>query len=138
MSPSDLLAALERLALRWDLIGVITYGRPGSQISAIEALAHEISHHLYTGPDFEDLLRKMSPQTANHHEASALRVEVETLAQWGCKVPLRTLYLRANWRITPLPAQDARPTWAAMTNALTPREERCVFRMLRLVQQIVA
>jgi hypothetical protein len=128
----DLLVAVLRLTESLDLVGSVTYGRPDSKIATIEACAHEIAHRIFTGPEFEHRLDSMSPCEANRHEASALRVEVAVLDRLGCKVPLRALWSRTNWKCADGSRQ---PTWAAMTVPLTMREDRCAFVMIRWLRR---
>lgn len=132
MTSEDLLAAVLRLTESLDLVGSVTYGRPDSKIATIEACAHEIAHRVFTGPEFEHRLDNMLPWAANRHEASALRVEVTVLDRLGCKVHLRTLWSRANWKYTD---RSSRPAWASMTVPLTMREHRCTLVMIRWLQR---
>lgn len=133
LRPDDLLSVLTRLAEHWKLSGLPLYGRPGSRIGFIEALAHEVAHRLFTGPDFERQLMRLSPRASNRHEASALRVEVAALGQLGCKVSLRVLYARANWRDD---VRDSRPSWDKMLHDFTSREKRCIARMIQIVLRL--
>jgi hypothetical protein len=139
MRLSDLRRGLECLADRMGLVGDVTYGRPGSQIAVIESCAHEIAHRLLTGPQFEILLQRLPSAASNRHEASALRVEVAALGLLGCKVSLRTLWERANWRgdsFDEIVRGALRPLWITMTRELTAREDRCVRWLLMMVERV--
>lgn len=127
-SMKALLVASVRLTENLDLVGFATYGRRGSEIATVEACLHEIAHHVFTGPKFEQLLLDMSPQAANRHEASALRVESAVLDHFSCEISLRTLWKRANWKLA---SGNKRPTWTMMISPLTTREKRCVCTMTR-------
>jgi hypothetical protein len=132
MPLGELLAAIEHLTKCLDLIGFVLYGRSGNRVGLIEAGAHELSHYIFTGPKFDTQLNDFAPRAANRHEASALRIEVTALQRLDCKISLRTLWARANWREDDLCKP---PAWRTMGVALTPREERCVARLIRMVRQ---
>jgi hypothetical protein len=132
MSQEGLLDGLRHLAESLDLVGDVTYGRRFSRIAAIEACAHEVAHYIFTGSNFESRLLSMSEKAANRHEASALRVEVAVLDRLGCKVPLRSLWLRSNWNCVD---GRKRPPWITLIAPLTVRENRCVLVMIRKIQK---
>jgi hypothetical protein len=141
-STVTLLRAVQHLAASLDLVGYVTYGRSGSGVGAIEALAHEIAHRIFTGPDFEEHLYNLSSshkattrRMANRHEAAALRVEVTALGRLGCEIGLRTLWGRS--KFARVDGRN-RPLWASMILPLTAREDRSVCTMIRWIRGALA
>lgn len=121
--------ALILVAERWNLswINAADY----KILGVIEGCAHELSHALDLGPDFETSIRAMTSEEANQRETATLRIEVAALARLGVHLSMRRLRASANWE----DSASVIPTIKRLRTPLDHHEAHCVDRFLNLITE---
>jgi len=136
--------ALLKIAKSWNLVG--TNAADYKQLALIEGYAHELAHALDLGPSFEHLIEAMPNETANSHEASALRIEIAALTALGVHLSVRRLQASANWAgstISTILQEPLRRLWSGVVGIpscaqlrapLSWHERHCVKRFVAMVR----
>ena len=100
------------------------------RLGIVEWIAHELAHLVDLDMDagFESRLSEMGDAEANDREASALRVEISTLASLGVRLSMRRLWATANWRVG-----TGAPSISRLRSPITRRERRLADQLVSMV-----